>query len=96
MLESKDLHTIVMVTEAPNPKNLQKMLKPLRRIQRKISRRKKGSNNRLKAIRHLQRIHEKIANRRKDFQHKLSVQYAKSNDVVFVEKLNMVKNHRPA
>ena len=96
MLESKDLHTIVMVTEAPNPKNLQKMLKPLRRIQRKISRRKKGSNNRLKAIRHLQRIHEKIANRRKDFQHKLSVQYVKSNDVVFVEKLNMVKNHRPA
>lgn len=80
----------------PNPKNLQKMLKPLRRIQRKVSRRKKGSNNRLKAILHMQRIHEKIANRRKDFQHKLSAQYAKNNDVIFVEKLeklNMVKNH---
>jgi len=83
----------------PNPKNLQKMLKPLRRIQRKVSRKKKGSNNRLKAIRHLQRIHEKITNRRKDFQHKLSAQYAKNNDIVFVEKLeklNMVKNHRLA
>ncbi|KFM14524.1 putative transposase in snaA-snaB intergenic region protein [Marine Group I thaumarchaeote SCGC AAA799-D11] len=81
----------------PNPLNLKKMLKPLARVQRKISRRKKGSNNRLKAIHHLQRIHEKIVNRRKDFQHKLSTAYANNNDVVFVEhleKLNMVKNRR--
>ncbi len=85
--------------QTPNPLNLKKMLKPLARIQRKISRRKKGSNNRLKAIRHLQRIHERIANRRKDFQHKLSTLYAQNNDVVFVEKLeklNMVKNHKLA
>ncbi|MCH7967063.1 MAG: transposase [Thaumarchaeota archaeon] len=85
--------------QTPNPKNLQKMLKPLRRIQRKVSRRKKGSNNRLKSILKMQRIHERIANRRKDFQHKLSIQYAKNNDVIFVEKLeklNMVKNHRLA
>lgn len=85
--------------QTPNPKNLQKMLKPLARIQRKVSRRKKGSNNRLKAILHMQKIHEKIANRRRDFQHKLSIQYAKNNDVVFVEKLeklNMVKNHKLA
>ncbi|MEX0862468.1 RNA-guided endonuclease InsQ/TnpB family protein [Nitrosopumilus sp.] len=85
--------------QTPNPKNLQKMLKPLKRIQRKVSRRKKGSNNRLKAILHMQKIHEKIANRRNDFQHKLSTIYAKNNDVVFVEKLhltNMVKNHKLA
>lgn len=83
----------------PNPLNLKKMLKPLARVQRKVSRRKKGSNNRLKAILKMQKIHEKIANRRKDFQHKLSAQYAKNYDVVFVEKLeklNMVKNHRLA
>ena len=86
-------------SQTPNPKNLQKMLKPLRRIQRKVSRRKKGSNNRLKSILKMQKIHEKIANRRNDFQHKLSAQYAKNNDVVFVEKLqltNMVKNHKLA
>jgi putative transposase len=85
--------------QTPNPLNLKKMLKPLARIQRKISRRKNGSNNRLKAIRHLQRIHERIVNRRKDFQHKLSTIYAQNNDVVFVEKLeklNMVKNHKLA
>lgn len=83
--------------QTPNPYNLKKMLKPLKRIQHKVSRRKKGSNNRLKSILKMQKIHEKITNRRKDFQHKLSTQYAKNNDVIFVEKLeklNMVKNHR--
>ncbi|MHB8601017.1 MAG: RNA-guided endonuclease InsQ/TnpB family protein [Nitrosotalea sp.] len=83
----------------PNPLNLKKLLKPLARVQRKISRRQKGSNNRKKAVRFYQRIHEKIANRRRDFHHKLSTQYAKDNDIVFVErlaKLNMVKNHRLA
>jgi len=86
-------------SQTPNPKNLQKMLKPLKRIQRKVSRRKKGSNNRLKSILKMQKVHEKIVNKTKDFQHKLSAQYAKNNDVVFVEKLqltNMVKNHRLA
>lgn len=85
--------------QTPNPHNLKKMLKPLARIQRKISRRKKGSNNRLKSIRKMQKIHEKITRRRNDFQHKLSTQYAKNHDIVFVEKLakiNMVKNHRLA
>lgn len=86
-------------SQTPNPRNLKKMLKPLKRIQRKVSRRKKGSNNRLKAIIKMQRIHEKITNQRKDFQHKLSTNYATHNDIVFVEKLqltNMVKNHRLA
>jgi putative transposase len=83
----------------PNPLNLKKMLKPLARAQRKVSRRVKGSNNRLKAIKHLQRIHERITNRRNDFQHKLSSIYANHYDVIFVEDLqltNMVKNHKLA
>jgi len=86
-------------SQIPNPKNLQKMLKPLKRIQRKVSRRKKGSKYRLKSILKMQKVHEKIVNKRRDFQHKLSTQYAKDNDMVFVEKLNltgMVKNHRLA
>ena len=83
----------------PNPKNLQKMLKPLVKAQRKVSRKKKGSNNRLKAIQRLQKIHEKISNKRKDFQHKLSAAYASHYDVIFVEDLqitNMIKNHKLA
>ncbi|MFY9300341.1 MAG: RNA-guided endonuclease TnpB family protein [Candidatus Nitrosotenuis sp.] len=83
----------------PNPLNLKKLLKPLARIQRKISRRKIGSNNRKKAVKWYQIIHERIKNRRKDFLHKLSTHYAKNHDIVFVErlaKLNMVKNHHLA
>ena len=83
----------------PNPLNLQKMLKPLARVQRKISRRVKGSQNQKKAIRFYQIIHERIKNKRKDFLHKISTQYAKKYDIVFVErlqKLNMVKNHKLA
>jgi putative transposase len=83
----------------PNPLNLQKMLRPLARIQRKISRRQNGSNNRKKAVKWYQTIHQRIKNKRKDFLHKLSTQYAKKYDVVFVEKLaklNMVKNPKLA
>ena len=85
--------------QTPNTLNLKKMLKPLARVQRTVSRRVKGSNNRLKAIRHLQRIHERLVNRRKDFQHKLSSIYANHYDVICVEDLqltNMVKNHKLA
>ncbi len=81
----------------PNPLNLQKMLIPLARANRKLSRRPRGSNNRKRALRWYQIIHERIANRRKDFLHKLSNQYAKKYSVTFVErlqKLNMVQNNR--
>lgn len=83
----------------PNPLNLKKMLKPLVRVQRKVSKCVKNSKNRIKHVRRLQRIHEKITNRRNDFQHKLSSTYADHYDVVFVEDLqliNMVKNHKLA
>ncbi len=83
----------------PNPENLKKMLKPLIRANRTLSRRIRGSQNYRKAKKHYQVIYDRIANRRKDFLHKLSTQYARKYDVVFVEKLqlrNMVKNHHLA
>src|SRR5574340_63149 len=73
----------------PNTLNLKKLLKPLTRIQRKISRRRMGSNNYLKAKKWYQIIHERIANRRKDLHHKLSTIYAKKYDVIVVEKLQL-------
>ncbi len=80
----------------PNPENLRKMLKPLIRAQRKVSRRVRGSNNYNKARRWFQIVHERITNRRKDFLHKLSAHYASKYDVIFLERLkvlNMVQNH---
>ena len=79
-----------------NPLFLSKELKPLRRAQRKVSRREKGSQNYKKAVSWLQRLNMRIANKRKDFLHKLSNYYAKRYDVIFLEHLklnNMNKNH---
>jgi putative transposase len=81
---------------AYNPLFLSKEIKPLRRIQRKISRRKKGSSNYIKAASWLERLHQRIANKRKNFLHKLSNEYSKDYDLIFLEKLklnNMNKNH---
>jgi len=79
-----------------NPLFLTKELKPLRRIQRKVSRRVKGSKNHHKAVSWLQRLHARIANKRRNFLHNLSTEYSRTHDLIFVEKLklqNMNKNH---
>jgi putative transposase len=82
-----------------NPLFLKHMIKPLRRVQRKVSRRQKGSNNYKKAVSWLQRLHMRIANKRRDFLHKTSSYYSKWFNVVFLERLsvlNMVKTHHLA
>jgi putative transposase len=79
-----------------NPLFLSKELKPLRRAQRKVSRREPDSNNYNKAVSWLQRLNMRIANKRRDFLHKLSNYYASRYDVIFLERLklqNMNKNH---
>ena len=71
----------------------------LRKAQRKVSRRKKGSSNRRKAVKLLARRHIKIANQRKDFAHKVVRQIVNTYGFIAVEDLqirNMVKNHHLA
>ena len=78
-------------------------LKPLREsekrmvvVQKRFSRKQKGSKNSGKVRIRLARIHEKIANQRLDFQHKLSHQLINDNDAIVLESLNitgMLKNH---
>ena len=80
----------------PNPKHLERSIASLARAQRTVSRRKKGSKNRLKAISRVNRIHRKVKRQRDHVLHELSTTYAKSHGTVVVEKLNvqgMVKNH---
>ena len=67
----------------------------LRTTQRRVSRRKKGSNGRHKAVALLQRQHEKTKNRRKDFLNKVACSLIVANDVIVIEDLqikNMVHN----
>ncbi len=63
----------------------------LAREQRKLSRKKKGSNNWKKQKRKISRLHHTIANVRSDFLHKLSTGISKNHARVFVEGLN-IKN----
>lgn len=83
----------------PNPLFLKSMLKPLRRVSRKVSRRQHGSNNYNKAKHMRARLYERIYNRRVDFLHKVSSEYARRRDLIFLERLsinNMARNHKLA
>jgi len=72
-----------------NPRNLEMGLGELRRCQRKVARRKRGSVGRRKAVRLLQKAHAHIRNQRSDFQHKLSRQLVDAYGFIAVEDLNI-------
>lgn len=79
------------------PKFTYKYQRKLRKAQRVLSRKKKGSNGWKKQRIAVARIHEKITNSRKDFLHKLTTKIVSENDVICVEDLNvsgMMKNRR--
>lgn len=85
--------------EVPNPKHLYKYQYKLRKAQRAVSRKKKGSNNRKKAVHKLAILHLKVRNTRKDFHHKLTTKLIRENQTIVVEDIkvsNMLKNHRIA
>jgi putative transposase len=83
-----------------NPKYLRKSEERLARRQRKLSVKKKGSNNRNKQRKKVAKLHKKIANQRKDFLHKVSHQIVhKNHGTICVEDLcvkGMVKNRKLA
>lgn len=86
-------------TEIQNPKYLKKALKKLKRLQRSVSRKKKGSNSRKKAVKLLARQYEKVTNKRKDFLHKTSKYLIDHYDTICLETLSardMMKGHRLA
>lgn len=66
-----------------------KALQILRKAQRKVSRKKLGSNNRRKAVRRVAKIQLRVANARKDYLHKVSTDIAKSHGIVVVEALRV-------
>ena len=82
-----------------NPKYLQKSLNKLAILQRKLSRKSKGSSNRNKSRTKVARLFEKISNQRKDFLQRLSTELIRKYDIICIEDLqvkNMVKNHKLA
>jgi putative transposase len=82
-----------------NPKTLKRSLGRLKVLQRRASKKTKGSNNRRKSNFKVALLHEKITNKRNDFLHKLSTKLVRENQTICLENLNvqgMVKNHRLA
>lgn len=83
----------------PNSKYLNKSDKKLRRMQRSLSRKKKGSNNYEKARIRRARLEERIANQRRDAIQKATTDLIRNYGVICIECLKtkgMMKNHHLA
>ncbi len=78
------------------PHFLKRSAERIKSLQRTLSRKERGSNNREKAKVSLAKAWRKVRRQRDDFAHKLSDQLTKENKVIVFEDLrigNMVKNH---
>lgn len=83
-------------TAINNPKHYTDLQASLARLQRRLAKKKKGSNNYHSTRLMVARLHARIANMRKDFLHKLSSKLISENQAICIEDLNvagMAKNH---
>ncbi len=71
------------------PEFLKQSLKHLRKLNKAVSRKVKGSNNWCRAIRELARHYIKIANQRLDWQWKLATDLCRRFDTIAAETLNL-------
>jgi putative transposase len=86
-------------TRILHPGWYRKAERALKTAQRRVSRRKKGSNRRRKAVKLLARAHQKVRRARQDFHYKTALALVRANDAIYHEDLqtaNMVKNHHLA
>ena len=85
--------TDVVVTsdgfKSGSPKHLKNDLYCLKKAQRRLSRKEKGSENWKKQKRRVARLHAKIADKRSDFLHKLSRKLVDENQTICLESLNV-------
>jgi putative transposase len=95
----KTLATLSDGTTEPNPHHLRAALKTIKRQQRAVSRKPKGSRNRCKAVRRLAILQRHIAHQRTNTVHQFTSRLAKTKSVVVMEDLTvagMRKNHHLA
>jgi putative transposase len=84
-----DFATLSNGKSIPNPRFYKNAEPTLRHAQRKVARRKKGSNRRRKVVALLQKIHARIKNQRNDFQHKFSFWLVNNFGTIAIEDLNV-------
>jgi len=73
----------------PNPRPFRKLERKLKLLQRSVSRKVKGSNNRKKAQFKVSKLHERIANVRKDYHWLLAHNLCNWAGMIFAEDLNL-------
>ncbi len=79
-----------------NPKFLHLAEKKIKKLQKRLSKKIKGSNNRRKAKLKLAKAHALVTDKRQDYIHKFTTKVIRENQAIFVEGLsvvNMLKNH---
>ncbi len=84
------LNSLIVTSDGesiPNPRFLGKAGKRLRRAQRVLSRRQKGSANRGKARHRVAVLHRKVREARLDHAHKTALRLARDNQAVYAEDL---------
>lgn len=77
--------------------DLKKEYQKLKKLQKRLSKKQKGSNNRNKARIKVARQYERITNIRKNFHHQVSRKLVNKNQVIVLEDLkikNMIKNRK--
>ncbi|HEU4854819.1 MAG TPA: RNA-guided endonuclease TnpB family protein, partial [Nitrosospira sp.] len=78
-----------------SPNTFRKNEAKLAKLQRRLAKKQKGSNRRIKAKLKVATLHARIADSRRDFLHKLSTRLINENQVIAIESLavsNMQKN----
>jgi putative transposase len=89
------LVTLSTGEKVANPRHERRDRRRLARVQRNLSRKEKGSQNRNNARVKVARVHARIADRRRDHLHKLTTRLVRENQVVVIEDLsvgNMIRN----
>lgn len=66
-------------------------LSKIKRLQRKLSRQKKGSNSRNKTLIQLQKAWKKVSNQRLDFLHKTTTYLVDTYSAIYIEDLKLQK-----
>lgn len=95
----KQLLTLSNGESIENPKWIHTNEKQLKKIQKQLSKKVKGSNNRNKVRLKLAKLHERIKNQKQDYLHNITTKIINENQIIILEDLNvsgMMKNHKLA
>jgi len=95
----KTFATLSNGIQIENPHLIDRYERRIKRQQKKLVRKKKGSNNYRKQSIKIARLHQNLRDSRRDFLHKASTAIAKLSDTIVMEDLNIqgtMQNHKLA